>query len=61
VVQTTRPAEVAQAKPAEAQPQPKKLPQTATELPLLGLIGALMLFSGGVLFVAGRVRIKPAS
>jgi LPXTG-motif cell wall-anchored protein len=44
--QPAPPAEVAEAKPPEAQPQPKKLPQTATELPLIALIGALLLLSG---------------
>lgn len=48
VVQTT---EAAQAKPP-AQPAPQKLPQTASELPLLGLIGALALLSGVVMFAA---------
>jgi hypothetical protein len=44
------PAEVAQ---TEA-PQPaKEMPQTASQLPLLGLIGALALVTGVVLFVAG--------
>ena len=46
--------EVAEAKPPEpqteeAQPEPKKLPQTASELPLLGLMGTLVLLSGVVL------------
>lgn len=48
--ETTKPAEVAQAKPAEAQPVPKKLPQTASELPLIGLIGVLALFSSVAVF-----------
>lgn len=46
VIETKQPAEVAKAKPPEAQPQPKKLPQTASELPLIGLIGTLLLLSG---------------
>jgi hypothetical protein len=50
VAPATPPAEVAQAQPAQAQPAPKKLPQTASELPLIGLIGALVLLSGVVLF-----------
>jgi LPXTG-motif cell wall-anchored protein len=56
VVQHTPPAVVAQAKPAEAQPQPKKLPQTATELPLLAFIGTLVLLSGGALLVRSRAH-----
>jgi hypothetical protein len=54
VVQTKPAAEVAQAKPPEqpqAKPEAKKLPQTASELPLLGLIGTLSLLAGGVLFL----------
>jgi len=42
----TEPAEVAQATPAEPQPKAKKLPQTATRLPLIGLLGTLVLLSG---------------
>jgi hypothetical protein len=58
VVETARPAEVTQAKPAppqlaEAQPQAKKLPQTASNLPLIGLIGTLLLLSGIISFVVG--------
>jgi hypothetical protein len=58
VVETKPPAEVAKAPPAEVQPQPKKLPQTASELPLIGLIGALLLVSGMVSFllVGSRAR-----
>jgi LPXTG-motif cell wall-anchored protein len=56
VVEAKPPAEVAQAKPAEAQPQPKKLPQTATELPLLAFIGTLVLLSGGALLVWSRAH-----
>jgi LPXTG-motif cell wall-anchored protein len=54
IVVEKQPPVVAQAKPAEAQPEPKKLPQTATELPLLALIGAFLLLSGGALL--GRNR-----
>ena len=54
IVVEKQPPIVAQAKPAEAQPEPKKLPQTATELPLLALIGAFLLLSGGALL--GRSR-----
>ena len=51
VVQKTQTAQVAQAKPpAQAQPAPQKLPQTASELPLIGFIGTLVLLSGVVLF-----------
>jgi hypothetical protein len=58
VVQTQPPAEVAKATPAEVQPQPKKLPQTASELPLIGLVGALLLVSGMVslLLVGSRAH-----
>lgn len=42
------PAQVAQAEPAEPQPAPKELPQTASQLPLLGLLGAMMVLSGVV-------------
>ncbi len=46
--------EVAEAKPpenpaAEAQPEAKKLPQTASDLPLLAIMGTLVLLSGVVL------------
>src|SRR5262249_15761222 len=44
--EATQPAEVAEAKPTEAQPKAKGLPQTATGLPLMGLIGTLVLLSG---------------
>jgi LPXTG-motif cell wall-anchored protein len=51
VVQKTQTAQVAQAKPpAQAQPAPQKLPQTGSELPLIGFIGTLVLLSGVVLF-----------
>ena len=51
VVQKTQTAQVAQAKPpAQTQPAPQKLPQTASELPLIGFIGTLVLLSGVVLF-----------
>ena len=58
VAEPTAPkAAAAEAKPAEtqtaeAQPAPKKLPQTASELPLLGLMGTLVLLSGVVLLAA---------
>jgi hypothetical protein len=51
VIQTKQPAQVAQAKPAETQAQPSKLPQTASDLPLIGLIGTLLLLSGVVGFL----------
>jgi hypothetical protein len=38
--------EVAEAKPAEAPPIPKEIPQTASTLPVLGLIGSLVLLAG---------------
>ena len=51
VVQKTQTSQVAQAKPpAQAQQAPQKLPQTASELPLIGFIGTLVLLSGVVLF-----------
>lgn len=54
VIQTKQ---VAQAKPAEAQPTPQKLPQTASELPLIGFIGLLALLSGvGLLAVWSRAH-----
>jgi len=46
IVIQKQPAQVAQAKPAPAQPQAQTLPQTASELPLIGLIGTLMFLSG---------------
>jgi len=44
------PAEVAQAKPPEAPAPAKNLPQTATDLPLLALIGTLLLLAGALLW-----------
>ena len=55
-VQPAQPAQVAEAQPAQAQPSPQKLPQTASELPLIGLLGALVLLSGVVLFVWSRAH-----
>jgi RNase P/RNase MRP subunit p29 len=51
IVVEMQPAQVAQAKPTEAQPQPQKLPQTASELPLIGVIGTLLFLSGFVSFL----------
>lgn len=48
VVQTKQPAQVAQANPPETQTQAKKLPQTASALPLIGLVGMVLLVSGVV-------------
>jgi len=45
---TTPPAEVAEAKPAEAAPAPKEIPQTASDLPLIGLLGGMMILAGVV-------------
>jgi len=46
----TKAPEVAEAKPPEAQTaEPQKLPNTASELPLLGIMGMLVLLSGVVL------------
>jgi hypothetical protein len=64
IVVETRPAQAAQATPpAPSQPQPQaqpqakaqplKLPQTATELPLIGLMGVFVLLSGAALFLVG--------
>ncbi len=56
----TEPAEVAQAEPAPApaqEEQAKEMPQTASQLPLLGLIGLLGLLSGAGLH-AIRTRRK---
>jgi len=55
VTHTRPPAEVAQAQPAAPQPPAKELPQTASELPLLGLLGAMMVLSG-VVVLAGWSR-----
>jgi LPXTG-motif cell wall-anchored protein len=53
------PAEVAEAKPPEAQKEPKTLPNTASELPSVALIGALMLLSGVVGLVVWSRRQRP--
>ena len=54
----TQPTEVAQAEPAQTPPsqekQGKQMPQTAGELPLLGLLGALGLLSGAALYTLNR-------
>jgi hypothetical protein len=55
-VQPAQPAQVAEAQPAQAQPAPQKLPQTASELPLIGLVGALVLLWGVLLFVWSRAH-----
>jgi LPXTG-motif cell wall-anchored protein len=60
IVVQKQPAQVAQANPpaaqpqnpAAAQPQTQKLPQTASNLPLLGFVGMLMVLSGVAVFVA---------
>jgi hypothetical protein len=52
VVPVAEPAEVAQAEPAQAE----QMPQTAGELPLFGLIGALALLSGLALRAARSRR-----
>ena len=54
VVQTVPSTETAQAQPA---PAPQKMPQTASPLPLIGLIGTLMLLSGVVLLFAAWSRV----
>jgi RNase P/RNase MRP subunit p29 len=47
IVQAPPPAQVAEAKPpADAQPEPKTLPQTASNLPGIALLGTLILLSG---------------
>lgn len=48
--EATKPTEVAQATPAQTQTAPKELPQTASELPFIGLIGLLVLLSGVAFF-----------
>lgn len=45
-----QPVQTAQAQPTETQPAAKELPQTASELPLIGFIGTLVLFAGIVMF-----------
>lgn len=54
LIEHEKPAEVAQNQPA---PAPTKLPQTASVLPLIALLGALLLSSGIVLF-AMRLRTR---
>jgi len=54
IVVETRPAQVAQAQPQQAQPQTEKLPQTASELPLIALVGTLLLLSGVVLVLSRK-------
>jgi LPXTG-motif cell wall-anchored protein len=54
IVVETRPAQVAQAQPAPAQPPAQKLPQTASELPLIALVGTLMFLSGIVLALSRK-------
>lgn len=57
IVVEKQPAQVAQAKPPAAKPSAQTLPQTASELPLIGLIGTLMFLSGVAwLFVGSRKR-----
>lgn len=46
LVVVVRPAPAPAAETATAEPAPKTLPKTASELPLIGLLGALSLFSG---------------
>jgi hypothetical protein len=57
VVMVPQGTETAQAESAQAQPAPSKMPQTATPLPLIGLIGALMLLSGIVFLFATSSRV----
>ena len=52
------PAQVAEAKPPEAQPEPKKMPQTASDLPWIAILGALMLLSGVVGLAAWSRRTR---
>ena len=51
IVVEKQPAQVAQAQP------PQKLPQTASYLPLLGLVGTLLFLSGAALFVVGSRKL----
>jgi LPXTG-motif cell wall-anchored protein len=53
-VQTADRAEPAPAEPAPAEPAPATLPQTASSMPLLGLIGLLSLAAFGVLSIRSR-------
>jgi LPXTG-motif cell wall-anchored protein len=64
VVETV-PVQAAQASPPQAQPQPQtqaqaqppKLPQTASALPLVGLVGTLVLLAGvGLLMIRSRAH-----
>jgi len=52
----TQPEQVAQAQPQTSQPEtaPQKLPKTAGELPLIGLVGTMVLLLGIVLLVRSR-------
>jgi len=58
LVETDTPATAAPAAAATAstEPAPKKLPKTASELPLLGLLGALAVFMAFGLNVTRRIR-----
>ncbi len=60
VVAAPAPAQVAEAKPpADAQPEPKELPKTASDLPWIALMGTLMLLSGVVGLAAWSRRTRP--
>ncbi len=57
LVETDTPAKPAPAAAsASAEPAPKKLPKTASEMPLLGLLGALAVFMAFGLNVTRRIR-----
>ena len=50
------PVEVANSEPAPAEPQAAELPQTASSLPLVGLVGLLSLGACfGLLFLSKRI------
>jgi hypothetical protein len=50
------PPQVAQANPPAAQPKAQKLPQTASDLPLIGLIGTVLVLFGVAVFLMGSRR-----
>ena len=59
IVQAPQPAQVAEAKPpADTQPEPKTLPQTASNLPGIALLGTLILLSGVVGLAAWSRRTR---
>jgi LPXTG-motif cell wall-anchored protein len=57
--QTPPPAQVAEAKPPEPEPETKKLPNTASDMPWIALLGTLLLLSGVVGLAAWSRRTRP--